>query len=147
MVSSDAHHISTPHPEGAGAAIAMRKAIERAALHPSDIDYVNLHGTATRNNDASEDRALISVFGDNTRCGSTKGWVGHTLGAAGITEALFSLIALEEGFMPGTLNTRQPDPALHSRLLLENDSFLPSHILSNSFGFGGNNCSLLFGIS
>ncbi|MEN8168020.1 MAG: beta-ketoacyl-[acyl-carrier-protein] synthase family protein [Pseudomonadota bacterium] len=145
--SSDAYHMSTPHPEGKGAALAMRQAIARAGLNSSDIDYVNLHGTATRSNDAAEDRAIVTILGDQVPCSSTKGWTGHTLGAAGITEAVFGLLSLRHGFIPGSLQTQELDPALHTHIQRENSSANPTHVLSNSFGFGGNNCSLLFGRS
>ena len=144
--SSDAHHIASPHPEGAGAALAMRRALESAGLDAQAVNYINLHGTATQANDASESAALKAVFGEAAPAfGSTKGWTGHTLGAAGITEALFCCLGIEAGFLPGTLNTSAPDPELASGLLLGNRSVPVRCSLSNSFGFGGSNCSLLFG--
>jgi 3-oxoacyl-[acyl-carrier-protein] synthase-1 len=109
------------------------------------VDYVNLHGTATSANDESEDRAVVAVLGDSTPCSSTKGWTGHTLGAAGITEALFTVLAVTEGFIPGTLNTRDKDENLAARIELEGRPASVSHALTNSFGFGGSNCSLVFG--
>lgn len=144
--SSDAYHMSSPHPEGAGAAAAMRSALESAALAADDIDYINLHGTATEANDASEDRAVVGIFGGDTPCSSTKGWTGHTLGAAGITETLLCVGAIERGFIPGTLNSERLDPALSARVLLENRSAPVRRVLSNSFGFGGSNCSLVLGV-
>ena len=143
--SSDAHHMSAPHPEGAGAAAAMRGALERAGLAPSAIDYVNLHGTATPANDASEDHGVCSVLGTETPCSSTKGWTGHTLGAAAITEACISLLCISHGFLPRSLNTQEKDPSLRSNILLAARETPVRHVLSNSFGFGGSNCSLLFG--
>ena len=101
--SNDGHHMSTPHPEGAGAIAAMRAALASAGLQPGDIDYINLHGTATPSNDAAEDRAVAAVFGTDTPCSSTKGATGHTLGAAGGVEAMISLLALQHGLMPGGL--------------------------------------------
>jgi len=145
--SSDAYHMSTPHPEGLGARIAMQQALDSAGLEPSDIDYVNLHGTATRSNDASEDKAVFEVFGGQTPCSSTKGATGHLLGAAGITEAIVSILAIEHGFLPGSANTRSVDPALKSNYLLENKQAKVSRALSNSFGFGGSNCSLVLGVA
>ena len=145
--SSDAYHMSTPHPEGLGARIAMQQALDSAGLEPSDIDYVNLHGTATRSNDASEDKAVFEVFGAQTPCSSTKGATGHLLGAAGITEAIVSILAIEHGFLPGSANTRSVDPALKSNYLLENKQAKVSRALSNSFGFGGSNCSLVLGVA
>jgi len=145
--SSDAYHMSTPHPEGLGARIAMQQALDSAGLEPSDIDYVNLHGTATKSNDASEDKAVFEVFGEQTPCSSTKGATGHLLGAAGITEAIVSILAIEHGFLPGSANTRSVDPALKSNYLLENKQAKVSRALSNSFGFGGSNCSLVLGVA
>jgi 3-oxoacyl-[acyl-carrier-protein] synthase-1 len=145
--SSDAYHMSTPHPEGLGARTAMQQALESAGLEPSDIDYVNLHGTATKSNDASEDKAVFEVFGGQTPCSSTKGATGHLLGAAGITEAIISILAIEHGFMPGSANTRSVDPGLKSNYLLENKRTKVSRALSNSFGFGGSNCSLVLGVA
>ncbi len=143
--SSDAYHMSTPHPQGEGAAMAMRLAIESAGLDTTEIDYVNLHGTATPSNDAAEDMAVWRLFKDRVACSSTKGWTGHTLGAAGITEAVISLICLNHGFLPGTLQTDTVDPALRTSIQLESRSAELRYVLSNSFGFGGSNCSLLFG--
>jgi 3-oxoacyl-[acyl-carrier-protein] synthase-1 len=143
--SSDAYHMSTPHPEGAGAVQAMSEALRRAAIAPAQIDYINLHGTATRSNDAAEDRAVAKLFGDAVACSSTKGFSGHTLGAAGLTEAIFSLLALRHGLMPQTLHCEQIDPGLQTPVLLQPINTPIERVLSNSFGFGGNNCSLLFG--
>ncbi len=145
--SSDAYHMSTPHPAGKGAALAMRQAIQRAGLSSKEIDYVNLHGTSTRSNDAAEDSAIVATLGAEIPCSSTKGWTGHTLGAAGITEAIFSLLSMQHGFIPGTLQTQRLDPELQARIERKNRPANPTHVLSNSFGFGGNNCSLLFGRS
>ncbi len=143
--SSDAYHMSSPHPEGAGAAAAMSAALERADLAADAIDYVNLHGTGTRANDESEDRAVIRVFGAGTPCSATKGWTGHTLGAAGITETLLSLGSIERGFIPGTLNSESVDAALSAAVVLETRPGAVTHVMSNSFGFGGSNCSLILG--
>jgi 3-oxoacyl-[acyl-carrier-protein] synthase-1 len=143
--SSDAYHMTAAHPEGAGAALAMQQALARADRTPEQVDYINLHGTATPLNDAAEDRAVLRVVGSETPCSSTKGWTGHTLGAAGITEAVFVCLCLEHGLIPGTLNTRQRDPKLGAGVVLENQERPLRMALSNSFGFGGTNCSLLFG--
>jgi 3-oxoacyl-[acyl-carrier-protein] synthase-1 len=143
--SSDAYHMSSPHPEGAGAAAAMKCALAMAGVTADAIDYINLHGTGTRANDASEDRAVMTVFGGGTPCSATKGWTGHTLGAAGITEALFAVGSIERGFVPGTLNSTRLDPALSAHVLLENRAATVTRVLSNSFGFGGSNCSLVLG--
>ena len=142
--SSDAYHMSTPQPEGEGALAAMRQALERAGLEPAAIDYVNAHGTATPANDRAEDRALARLFGNQVPVSSTKGWTGHTLGAAGIIEAIVCLLALEHGLIPGTLNSSAVEPGLESMVVLQNRSARLRHALSNSFGFGGSNCSLVF---
>ncbi|MFC1602097.1 beta-ketoacyl-[acyl-carrier-protein] synthase family protein [Pseudomonadota bacterium] len=143
--SSDAYHMSTPHPQGMGAALAMQQALAQVAISADEVGYINLHGTATPTNDAAEDAAVMQVFGDKTPCSSTKGWTGHTLGAAGVIEAIFTLMALENGLLPCSLNTEQRDEALSANVLLENKQQNITYAMSNSFGFGGNNCSLLFG--
>lgn len=143
--SCDAYHMSTPHPDGLGAQIAMKTCLAKAQLAPQDIDYINLHGTASKINDAMEDKAVASLFGANTPCSSTKGWTGHTLGAAGITEALISCLCIENDLVPGSLNTAAVDPSFASRVLLRNERSRVRRVLSNSFGFGGNNCTLVFG--
>jgi 3-oxoacyl-[acyl-carrier-protein] synthase-1 len=143
--SADAHHMSTPHPEGVAAALAMRIALQRADLDAGQLDYINLHGTGTRSNDAAEDAAVHAVAGDRVPCSGTKGWTGHTLGAAGAVEAVLTLLCLRHGYLPGTLNTMQRDPAIRSRLLLEGRDAALERAMSNSFGFGGSNCSLIFG--
>jgi 3-oxoacyl-[acyl-carrier-protein] synthase-1 len=143
--SSDAYHMSAPHPEGHGARRAMQAALGAAGLDPSAIDYINLHGTATPSNDRSESHAVTSVFGATTPSSSTKGATGHTLGAAGALEAVISAIALRNGFMPGGVHTTHIDPTLTAYYIRENRHSPVSHVLSNSFGFGGTNCSLVFG--
>jgi len=143
--SSDGYHMSSPLPDGAGAVAAMQQALAAAGLQPGDIDYINLHGTATHNNDAAEDRAVATVFGAATPCSSTKGATGHTLGAAGGVEAVLSLLALQHGLLPGGLNRLQPDPALHANYLDHSRPAPLRHVLSNSFGFGGSNASLVLG--
>ena len=143
--SSDAHHMSSPHPDGLGARHAITAALERAGLAPDDINYINLHGTASQKNDQVEARLVAQLFPAHTRASSTKGWTGHALGAAGILEAVVSLLALETGFTPGTLNSRSLDSACGPQLRLENGDGHLRHALSHSFGFGGSNCVLLFG--
>ena len=145
--SSDAHHMSAPEPDGKGALAAMRAALERATLNPAEIDYINLHGTATPANDASEDKAVFALFGADTPCSSTKGWTGHALGAAGILEAGICLLAMEHGLAPRSLNTEQKDANIRSNILQATRKQNVRHVLSNSFGFGGSNCSLVFGVS
>jgi 3-oxoacyl-[acyl-carrier-protein] synthase-1 len=143
--SSDAYHMSAPHPEGLGARLAMQAALGAAALKPGDIDYINLHGTGTPSNDRSESQAVTSVFGPTTPCSSTKGATGHTLGAAGALEAVISSLALQNGFMPGGVNTSTIDPTLMAHYIKDNRRARLARVLSNSFGFGGTNCSLIFG--
>lgn len=143
--SSDAYHMSTPHPEGEGAALAMRRALASAGLEPQAIDYINMHGTASQVNDSMEDKAITAVFGTETPASSTKGWTGHALGAAGITEAVISALCIQNSLMPGCLNARRIDPAFTSRILLANQTGKVTRVLSNSFGFGGSNASLIFG--
>jgi len=143
--SSDGYHMSSPHPEGIGAIAAMRAALDRAGLRPCDIDYVNLHGTGTVANDAMEDTAIAAVFGTATPCSSTKGWSGHALGAAGILEVLIATLSIRHDFMPGCLNVTTLDPTFRAHTLLRNTPGRVRRVLSNSFGFGGINCSLIFG--
>ena len=143
--SSDAHHMSTPHPHGLGARLALADALARAGIEARDVDYVNLHGTATVKNDEVEAALLADTFPPTTRASATKGWTGHTLGAAGILEAVISLLAIEHGFVPGTLNTQTPEPRCSAQLALANEERVVRIAASNSFGFGGNNCTLVFG--
>jgi 3-oxoacyl-[acyl-carrier-protein] synthase-1 len=126
--SSDAYHMSSPHPEA-----------------PGDIDYINLHGTATPSNDSTEDLAITSIFGTRTPCSSTKGATGHALGAAGALEAVICALAIQHGIMPAGLNTTSVDPKLKLHYLCENRHGNITRALSNSFGFGGANCSLIIG--
>ena len=143
--SSDAHHMSAPHPEGVGARRALQDALESSQLTPASIDYINLHGTASLKNDEVEARLVADLFPSRTFASSTKGWTGHTLGAAGIVEAAISLIALESGLLPGTLNTEQLDPACGPQIRRENEQRRAQRALSFSFGFGGSNCVLALG--
>jgi 3-oxoacyl-[acyl-carrier-protein] synthase-1 len=112
---------------------------------PRDIDYVNLHGTATPANDRAEDRAVYEVFGAAVACSSTKGFTGHTLGAAGITEAVIALLSIEHDFIPGSPTTHNVDPDTRCAIVLEGRNARVGRVMSNSFGFGGSNCALLFG--
>jgi 3-oxoacyl-[acyl-carrier-protein] synthase-1 len=145
--SCDAHHMSAPHPEGLGARLAMASALTCAGLEPSAIDYIHAHGTATRGNDVIEDNAIAELFGSVAKVSSTKGATGHTLGAAGILGAAVALLALEYGFVPGTANTTALDPACRCDIQLESNARELRNALTNSFGFGGNNCSLIFGVA
>jgi 3-oxoacyl-[acyl-carrier-protein] synthase-1 len=143
--SSDAYHMSAPHPEGLGAKLAMQAALNAASLEPADIDYINLHGTGTPSNDRSESQAVTSIFGPTTPCSSTKGATGHALGAAGALEAVISALAIRNGLMPGGVQTTRVDPTLTAHYIKENRRAPLRRVLSNSFGFGGANCSLIFG--
>jgi 3-oxoacyl-[acyl-carrier-protein] synthase-1 len=143
--SSDAYHMSAPHPEGLGAKLAMQTALKSASLDAGEIDYINLHGTGTPSNDRAESQAVTSVFGPTTPCSSTKGATGHTLGAAGALEAVISVLCIRNGFMPGGVGTHHIDPMLTAHYIRENRRAPLARVLSNSFGFGGTNCSLIFG--
>ena len=143
--SSDAYHMSSPHPDGDGAVSAMNDSITRSGLDARLIEYINLHGTATRNNDAAEAQGLLRVFGDDTYCSSTKGFIGHTLGAAGIMEAIISILALEKNILPGNVNLQKRDPLIGIQPLIETMNYSVENVMSNNFGFGGSNSSLIFG--
>lgn len=142
--SSDAYHMSHPHPEGLGAKLAMQDALQRAHLTAADIDYINLHGTSSRANDAIEGALISDLFPRSTQCSSTKGWMGHTLGAAGITEALIAADALQTGLIPGSMNLTALDDDIDFAIQADNLQRDVQHVMSNSFGFGGNNCCLVF---
>jgi 3-oxoacyl-[acyl-carrier-protein] synthase-1 len=143
--SSDAHHMSSPHPEGLGARLAMQAALRRAGIGTGDVDYINLHGTATPGNDAAEGLAVAALFGSATPASATKGATGHTLGAAGSLEAVICALALRHGFMPGGVNLRRQDPGIGIRLLTATVDAPLRRVLSNAFGFGGTNCCLVLG--
>ena len=143
--ASDAHHMSTPHPEGLGAERALDEALARAGLTPDAIDYINMHGTASQKNDEVEGALVARRFPARTHASSTKGFMGHTLGAAGIVESVISLLAIERGLMPGTVNTNQLDAGFGPQIRLQPAQGEVRYALTNSFGFGGNNCSLVFG--
>jgi len=143
--STDAYHMAHPHPDGYGAVIAIDRALERAALTIEDIDYINLHGTATPANDRIESRVLAQRFATRTRASSSKGWTGHALGAAGILESVITLEALSGGVIPGTLNCEELDPAIEFEVVIDNMNADVRYAISNSFGFGGNNATLIFG--
>ena len=148
--SSDAYHMSSPHPEGLGARMAMAAALRSAGLSAGDIDYINLHGTSTPANDAAEGKAVSALFGalpdKRVPCSSTKGATGHTLGAAGAVEAIVCALALTDGFLPGSPGTENLDPAIPLDYLLKSRDGKVSRALTNSFGFGGSNCSLILGV-
>lgn len=149
--SSDAHHISAPEPNGAGAIKCMQAALDDAQIAANQIDYINLHGTATELNDQMESTAVQHIFGTNTLCSSTKPFTGHTLGAAGAIEAGICWLMLadkQQRFVPPHLWDEEVDPQLASIKLVSKSSIETNSInyaLSNSFAFGGNNISLLLG--
>ncbi|MGX5833409.1 beta-ketoacyl-[acyl-carrier-protein] synthase family protein [Aeromonas piscicola] len=146
--SSDAWHISAPHPDGVGAEAAMQMALAQAGVTPEQVGYINLHGTATRLNDAMESLAVHRLFGDKVPCSSTKPLTGHTLGAAGAIEAALACLLLERALPLPPQRVTTPDPALAPIRLVSNETLLAApRVLSNSFAFGGNNVSLLFGLS
>jgi len=143
--SADAHHMSSPHPEGAGAAAAMRSALAQAGLHPADVGHVNAHGTGTAKNDTIEARAIEAVLGAEVPVVSTKGATGHTLGAAGAIEAAFAALALEEGWIPPSLGASPRDPEVNVAINEARRPLRCRAVLSNSFGFGGSNVAVLLG--
>ncbi|XVF71818.1 hypothetical protein PTKIN_Ptkin12aG0070000 [Pterospermum kingtungense] len=150
-MSGDAYHITQPHTDGRGAILAMTRALKQSGLHPNQVDYVNAHATSTPLGDAIEANAIKSIFADHAASGalafsSTKGAVGHLLGAAGAVEAIFTVLAIHHGIAPLTLNVAKPDPIFNNAFMpLTASKEMPVRAaLSNSFGFGGTNASLLF---
>lgn len=150
-MSGDAHHITQPHMDGRGAILAMTRALKQSGLHPNQVDYVNAHATSTPLGDAIEANAIKSIFSDQATSGSlalssTKGAIGHLLGAAGAVEAIFAVLAIHHGIAPLTLNLTRPDPVFSGGYMpLTASREMPVRAaLSNSFGFGGTNASLLF---
>jgi 3-oxoacyl-[acyl-carrier-protein] synthase II len=147
--SCDAYHITTPHPDGLGAKTAMNIALKKARLNPSDIQYINAHGTSTPAGDVLEFKAVKSVFSsnlDSLLMSSTKSSIGHLLGAAGVVEAIFSLKAMQDGILPPTLNLEEVDEECSCIDLIPYKAreVRTNYVLSNSFGFGGTNASLIF---
>jgi 3-oxoacyl-[acyl-carrier-protein] synthase-1 len=146
--SSDAWHMSTPHPEGLGAQLAMRQALRSAGLVAGDIGYVNAHGTGTPANDKSEAAAIASVFGPyGVPVSSTKGVTGHTLGAAGIVEALVTIEVLLRQQLPASANLRAQDSDFALDIVTDTRPAQLRYAASNNFGFGGSNCTLIFGMT
>ena len=143
--SSDAHHMASPHPDGIGACAAMQQALEAAELRSDQISYINCHGTATPMNDRIEAVAIKHVFSKPPAAGSTKAFTGHTLGAAGITESIFSLLALEQQQLPASLGCSVPEASCSDFILTSSQQMPVEYVMNNSFGFGGSNCSLVFG--
>jgi 3-oxoacyl-[acyl-carrier-protein] synthase-1 len=141
--SSDAYHMSTPDPAGRGALAALDAALARAGIDAGQVDYINLHGTATLKNDAAEAH-LLTRFPTHTRASSTKGLTGHTLGAAGTLESVLALLAIEHGVVPPNAGCDEPIPAAAPWLASRPETRALNVALSNSFGFGGNNACLVF---
>ncbi len=149
-MSADAYHMTAPHPEGLGAALVMKAALEDAGMTPADIDYVNVHGTSTPIGDPQEIKAIQDVYGDNIyniNISSTKSMTGHLLGAAGAVEAIAAILALKHGIVPPTINHFTDDPAFDPKI---NFTFNTAQkrqvnvVQSNGFGFGGHNASVIF---
>lgn len=149
-MSSDAHHITSPHPEGLGARLGMQDALEDAGIAPEEIDYINTHGTSTPVGDPQELKAIHQLFGDhafNINISSTKSQIGHLLGAAGAVEAIACLFALERQLVPPTINHFTDDPDVDPRFNLTYNQAQPramTTVMSNGFGFGGHNASVIF---
>jgi 3-oxoacyl-[acyl-carrier-protein] synthase II len=145
--TDDAHHISAPAENGAGAAMSMKLALEDASLDVKDIEYINAHGTSTPLNDKSETAAIKTVFGEQAYSipiSSTKSMTGHLLGASGAVEAIFSTLAIREGVIPPTINYQTPDPQCDLDYVPNQPRKVsPKHVMSNSFGFGGHNATLV----
>jgi 3-oxoacyl-[acyl-carrier-protein] synthase II len=139
--------MTSPSPDGEGAARAMGMALEQAGVGPGDVDYINAHGTSTQLNDASETAAIKRIFGDeagNVKISSTKSMTGHLLGAAGAVELIFCVLALREGKIPPTINQEYPDPSCDLDYVPNSSQSRQVRIaLSNAFGFGGHNCSIV----
>lgn len=143
-ISCDAHHATTPHPEGEGAAAAMRAALDDAGLGPQTIDYINLHGTGTRDNDLAEARAIRALFpSGQPLLSSIKGATGHSLAAAGAIEAVIATLCIQHGLVPANVGYRTCDPDLELQPVSTPRQLPISTVMSNSFGFGGNNASLI----
>ncbi len=148
-MSADAYHLTAPHPEGVGAANVMRLALEDANLKPEDIDYVNVHGTATPLGDISETLAIKEVFGEHAyklNVSSTKSMTGHLLGAAGAVEAIASILSTRDNIVPPTINLKELDPKIDAKLNLTANASQKrtvNYALSNTFGFGGHNFSVI----
>jgi 3-oxoacyl-[acyl-carrier-protein] synthase II len=142
-ISTDNHHLTQPHPSGIGPRQAMERALQRAGLPPEAIGYINAHGTATPFNDAAEGRAIAELLG-RVPVSSTKGMMGHSLGAAGAIEAVITILALRNNFLPANINFRVADPGLDLDIVANNvRPAAPAAALSNSFGFGGTNASIV----
>ena len=143
--TSDAYHITAPHPEGLGGYMAMRKAVEEAGITPDKVDYINAHGTSTPMNDQLESKAITRLFGNEVKVSSTKSMTGHLLGAAGGVEAIASVLSIRDSFIPPTINTENIDEVISVNVVYgKMQEAKVSYALSNSLGFGGHNASILF---
>jgi 3-oxoacyl-[acyl-carrier-protein] synthase II len=143
-ISTDNHHLTQPHPSGSGPLQAMQRALESAGLPASAIDYINAHGTATPFNDAAEGKAIAQLFSKSVPVSSTKGMMGHSLGAAGAIEAVIAILALQDQLLPPNINFRRSDPGIDLNIVAnEPRSARLQTVLSNSFGFGGANASVI----
>lgn len=143
--SSDAYHLTSPHPEGVGLAASINKALKESGIKPDDIIFVNAHGTATVENDKVEGKVLANIFGQGLKMLSTKGFTGHTLGAAGGLEAVFTAAALQEGWIPASIGFSNKDDAIPVIPVMEMTKINGRFALSTSLAFGGNNAALLLG--
>lgn len=143
--SSDAFHMTSPHPDGLGARLAMERALAGAGLRPDEVDHINAHGTGTRQNDSAEGAAIAALFGPGMRVVATKGYTGHQLGAAGATEVAFTVLAIEHGFVPASVGAAPVDPDIAVRVTTERTDMRTRAAISNSFAFGGSNVSVLVG--
>lgn len=143
--TSDAHHITAPHPEGKGAYMSMKNAVVEAGIETNEVGYINAHGTSTPMNDKLESMAIVNLFGKDVPVSSTKSMTGHLLGASGAVEAIISLISIHEGLLPATINTENIDENIEANIIIKNPLKKEiTYALSNSLGFGGHNASLLF---
>lgn len=148
-MSADAHHITAPHPEGLGATLVMNRALKDAGIEPSEIDYINTHGTSTPLGDLAELKAITNVFGDHAykmNISSTKSMTGHLLGAAGAIEGIATILAVKNGIIPPTINNVNPDPGLDPKLNLTFNKMQQRNVraaISNTFGFGGHNAAVV----
>lgn len=148
-MSADAHHITAPHPDGLGATLVMTRALKDAGMNPSDIDYINTHGTSTPLGDLAELKAITNVFGEHAykmNISSTKSMTGHLLGAAGAIEAIATILAVKNGIIPPTINNSNPDPELDPKLNLTFNKMQSRNVdaaISNTFGFGGHNAAVV----
>lgn len=149
-LSADAHHLTAPHPEGDGAVLVMKNALRDARIAPEEVDYINVHGTATPLGDISESKAIVRVFGEHAyklNISSTKSMTGHLLGAAGAIEALAVILTIRDGIVPPTINLKNVDPAIDPNLNLTPNTAQKREVkvgMSNTFGFGGHNTSVIF---